>query len=88
MSAQELLTFCIQRVVTIVPLLALRLLASLLGPGFGSLANMMMSASTGQISSLRDSEPYGNHGNDREMWAWFAAPAQPMLVGVCAWLGH
>ena len=87
-SAEELLTFSIQRVLAIVPFLALRLFAALNWPDIGSWASTMFSAFTDNSRSDADVPPILNGQEDHERWAWFAALAQPLLVGICAWLHH
>ena len=89
-SAEEILTFSIQRVVAIVPFLAIRVLASLTWPGLGSWASSLLTGTFGgsdphtETPQILDLPVYG----DREKWAWFAAVVQPVLVGLCAWLHH
>ena len=87
-SAEELLTFSIQRVLAIIPFLAFRLFATLTWPGFGSWASTLFSAFLGNNTPEMEVPHLTNGHGGREQWAWFAALAQPLLVGLCAWLHH
>ena len=87
-SAEELLTFSIQRVLAIIPFLTFRLLATLTWPGVGSWASTLFSAFLGNSTPEMEVPHLTNGHGGREQWAWFAALAQPLLVGLCAWLHH
>ena len=87
-SAEELLTFSIQRVLAIIPFLAFRLFATLTWPGVGSWASTLFSACIGNSTPEIEVPHIMNGHGDRERWVWFAALAQPLLVGLCALLHH
>eukprot|EP00959_Pyramimonas_sp_CCMP1952_P381449 7992774-Pyramimonas_sp.AAC.1 len=56
-SAEELLTFSIQRVLAIVPFLAFRVLAAITWPGFGTWASSLVSCVLGGFTSDREATP-------------------------------
>ena len=87
-SAEEVLTFSIQRVLAITPFMAIRVLTALIWPCVGTRASYFKSGFLGGDLSGGEPPPVviGPRHGDREKGAWFAALAMPLLVGLCAWL--